>query len=184
MTQSKEDFRNIMKSLHIPTTLWESRAFGAQVLFKMEALQPIGSFKIRGMGAACQASWTTGARRLVCASGGNAGYAVAYAGRKLGMAATIVVPKTTSTWMQDILRREGATVSVHGDSWDDAHAYATEFAKTENAAYIHPFDDPEVWEVMLPLSMRLEQLASNPAQSWFQLAAADYFADYWLACIN
>src|SRR5574341_711482 len=110
-----------MTPLHIVTPLWESRAFGAQVLFKMEALQPVGSFKIRGMGAACQASWAAGAKRLVCASGGNAGYAVAYAGRQLGMAVTIVVPKTTSAWMRDILRRESATVAVHGDSWDDAH---------------------------------------------------------------
>jgi hypothetical protein len=96
-----------MKNLHIVTPLWKSRSLsastGAPVFLKMEALQPIGSFKIRGIGAACQASWEAGARSLVCASGGNAGYAVAYAGRQLGMAVTIVVPKTTSAWMQDIL---------------------------------------------------------------------------------
>jgi L-serine/L-threonine ammonia-lyase len=135
----------MMNPLHVVTPLWESRSHGAHVLFKMEALQPIGSFKIRGLGAACQASWKAGAKHLVCASGGNAGYAVAYAGRRLGMAATIVVPKTTSSWMQDILRREGATVVVHGDAWDDAHDYATALAIRENAAYIHPFDDPRIW---------------------------------------
>lgn len=131
--------------LHVVTPLWDSRSQVAHVLFKMEALQPVGSFKIRGIGAACQASWKDGAKRLVCASGGNAGYAVAYAGRRLGIAATIVVPKTTSAWMQDILRREGATVAVHGDSWDDAHHHATALAARENAAYIHPFDDPRIW---------------------------------------
>jgi L-serine/L-threonine ammonia-lyase len=136
----------MMKPLHVLTPLWESRSHGAHVLLKMEALQPIGSFKIRGLGAACQARWKAGARQLVCASGGNAGYAVAYAGRRLGMAATIVVPQTTSAWMQDILRREGATVAVHGDSWDDAHDYATALATQENAAYIHPFDDPRIWQ--------------------------------------
>jgi L-serine/L-threonine ammonia-lyase len=134
-----------MNPLHVVTPLWESRSHDAHVLFKMEALQPIGSFKIRGVGAACQASWKDGAKLLVCASGGNAGYAVAYAGRQLGMAATIVVPQTTSSWMQDILRREGATVAVHGESWDDAHTYATALAAQENAAYIHPFDDPRIW---------------------------------------
>ncbi|MCI0691186.1 pyridoxal-phosphate dependent enzyme [candidate division KSB1 bacterium] len=139
-----------MKSLHVVTPLWESHSLSAEigvpVFLKMEALQPIGSFKIRGIGAACQASWKTSAKRLVCASGGNAGHAVAYAGRRLEMAVTIVVPKTTSSWMQDILRREGATVAVHGDSWDDAHEHATALAARENAAYIHPFDDPRIWQ--------------------------------------
>jgi L-serine/L-threonine ammonia-lyase len=139
-----------MKYLHVVTPLWESPSFrvatGAPVFLKMEALQPIGSFKIRGIGAACQASWEDGARRLVCASGGNAGYAVSYAGRRLGVPVTIVVPQTTSRWMQDILRREGATVAVHGESWDDAHNHAIALATRENAAYIHPFDDPRIWQ--------------------------------------
>lgn len=139
-----------MNPLHVATPLWESRtlsaSIGAPVFLKMEALQPIGSFKIRGLGARCQASREAGARDLVCASGGNAGYAVAYAGRQLGMAVTIVVPKTTSAWMQDILRREGAEVSVHGEAWDDAHAHAVELAKHADAAYIHPFDDPIIWK--------------------------------------
>jgi len=140
----------VMENLHIVTPLWASRflsaSIGAPVFLKMEALQPIGSFKIRGLGMACQASWEAGTSRLVCASGGNAGYAVAYAGQRLGIAVTIVVPKTTSAWMQDILRREGATIAVHGDSWDDAHAFATKLAEQEKAAYIHPFDDPVIWK--------------------------------------
>ncbi len=139
-----------MKNLHIVTPLLESRALsaamGAPVFLKMEALQPIGSFKIRGLGARCQANWEAGASRLVCASGGNAGYAVAYAGQRLGLAVTIVVPKTTSAWMQDILRREGATVAVHGDAWDDAHAFASKLVEQENAAYVHPFDDAIIWK--------------------------------------
>ena len=83
-----------MPAVHVVTPVWESpalsAALGAPVLLKMEALQPVGSFKARAMGAVCQARWAAGARQVVCASGGNAGYAVAYASRKLGMAATIV----------------------------------------------------------------------------------------------
>jgi len=138
-----------MKPIHVATPIWESlplsNAMGAPVYLKMEAFQPIGSFKARGMGAACQASWEAGARRLVCASGGNAGYAVAYAGRQIGIPVTIVVPKTTPAWLQDLIGREGATVVVHGNAWDEAHAYATALADAEHAAYIHPFDDPRVW---------------------------------------
>ena len=139
-----------MNPLHIVTPLWHSSSLsaitGTPVFLKMEALQPIGSFKIRGVGKACQDHWQMGARRFVCASGGNAGYAVAYAGRQLGTAVTIVVPKAASVWIQDILRREGATVVVHGEAWDEAHAFATQLAARENAAYIHPFDDPRVWQ--------------------------------------
>lgn len=138
-----------MKPLHVPTPLWESpslaAAMGAPVYLKMEALQPIGSFKVRGIGAACQANFAAGASRLVCASGGNAGYAVAYSGRRIGIPVTVVVPKTTPSWLQELIRREGATVTVYGEAWDDAHAYATRFARQEEAAYIHPFDDPRVW---------------------------------------
>ncbi len=139
-----------MKPIHVATPVWESlplsTQMGAPVYLKMEALQPIGSFKARGIGAACQASWEAGARRLVCASGGNAGYAVAYAGRQIGVPVTIVVPKTTPAWLQDLIGREGAAVVVHGDVWDEAHTYATALAHQENAAYIHPFDDPRVWK--------------------------------------
>ena len=139
-----------MKPIHVVTPLWESlslsTAMGAPVYLKMDALQPIGSFKARGIGAACQASWEAGARRLVCASGGNAGYAVAYAGHQIGIPVTIVVPESTPASLQDLIRRENATVLVHGKSWDDAHTYATQLARQEDAAYIHPFDDPRVWK--------------------------------------
>jgi L-serine/L-threonine ammonia-lyase len=136
--------------IHVVTPLWESpslsAAVGAPVYLKMESFQPVGSFKARGIGLAAQDSFEAGAGRLVCASAGNAGYAVAYAGRRIGIPVTVVVPKTTPVWLQGLVRREGAETIVHGDSWDDAHAYATELAKREDAAYIHPFDDPRLWK--------------------------------------
>jgi L-serine/L-threonine ammonia-lyase len=112
----------------------------------METFQPVGSFKARGMGAACQSAAEAGATRLVCASGGNAGYAVAFAGHQLGIPTTIVVPTTTPASVKDLIRREEAVVIVHGENWDAAHAYATELAVQEQAAYIHPFDDPRIWK--------------------------------------
>jgi L-serine/L-threonine ammonia-lyase len=145
-----DDQRRASMRIHVVTPLWDSpslsSAMGAPVYLKMEAFQPVGSFKARGIGLACQDSWEAGASRLVCASAGNAGYAVAYAGRKIGVPVTIVVPTTTPAWLQGLVQREGANVIVHGDSWDDAHAYGTGLAEEENAAYIHPFDDPRVWK--------------------------------------
>lgn len=138
-----------MRSLHLQTPTWESRSLGrisdGMVLLKMEALQPTGSFKIRGIGYACQSSCEAGASRLICSSGGNAGYAVAYSGRALGAPVTVVVPETTPIYMRETIRRENATVIEHGKSWDDAHAYASRLSEQDGAAYIHPFDDPRIW---------------------------------------
>lgn len=138
-----------MQPLHVVTPTWESaplsRVIGRRVLLKMEALQPVGSFKIRGIGHACQLACARGARSLFTSSGGNAGYAVAYAARKLDVPATIVVPETTPEWMREILRSEGATVIEHGRAWDDAHAFASGEAQRQAQAYIHPFDDRDVW---------------------------------------
>lgn len=73
--------------LHIPTPLVPSRHLsqlcGHSIWLKLGAVQPPGSFKIRGVGHACEEYVKRGARRLVSSSGGNAGLAVAYAGRRL-----------------------------------------------------------------------------------------------------
>ncbi len=136
--------------LHVATPLWESaplgRALGAEVWLKMEALQPTGSFKLRGHGAACRAARERGGRRVVCSSGGNAGLAVAYAARRLGLEALVVVPATTPESMRERIRSEGGEVLEHGAVWDDAHGRACELAAEEGTVYVHPFDDPLVWE--------------------------------------
>jgi len=113
---------------------------------KMDCFQPAASFKIRGMGRSCRLAVERGARRLICSSGGNAGYAVAWAARALGVKATVVVPRTTPEFMRAKIRAVDAEVIEHGEDWDDAHASALELARACDAAYIHPFDDPETWE--------------------------------------
>lgn len=138
-----------MNTLHIHTPLLESRPLtellGAPVILKMEALQPTGSFKIRGIGKACLMSAREGAVRFISSSGGNAGLAVAYAGRKLGIPVTVFVPGSTSYWMRRLIEREEAQVIEFGTTWDDAHARALETADRERAAYIHPFEDSRIW---------------------------------------
>jgi L-serine/L-threonine ammonia-lyase len=135
--------------LHVVTPLVDSpplaRAFGARIWVKLETLQPAGSFKIRGIGRACEEAMAAGAKRFVSSSGGNAGLAVAYAGRMLGVPASITVPTTTSARMIGLMRAEGATVTVHGAAWDDAHAAALAECAREGGFYVHPFDDPAVW---------------------------------------
>ncbi len=118
---------------------------GVPVYLKMEALQPVGSFKIRGMGTACQDACRNGAELVVSSSGGNAGYAVAYAGARLRVPVTIVVPARTSARSRELIRGEGAEVIEYGQSWDDSHVHAMELARRLGGAYVHPFDNPTAW---------------------------------------
>ena len=138
-----------MKPLHIETPLFESRPLsvhaGRSVWLKLDALQPPGSFKVRGIGFACQEYVRRGARRLISSSGGNAGIAVAYAGRHLSVPVLIVVPETTSERAKTLIRQEGAEVVVHGDSWQEANDLAMSTVE-ESDVLVHPFDDPLVWQ--------------------------------------
>lgn len=136
-------------TLHIETPLVESRQLslssGRSVWLKLDALQPPGSFKIRGVGLACETYVSRGARRLVSSSGGNAGLAVAYAGRLLSIPVVVVVPETTSDRAKELLRLENAEVMVHGASWQEANEYALSLLGSSDA-FIHPFDDPLLWQ--------------------------------------
>jgi L-serine/L-threonine ammonia-lyase len=134
--------------LHIETPLLESGAMpvraGQAVWLKMEALQPSGSFKLRGIGHACEQYALRGARRFVSSSGGNAGIAAAHAGRRLGLPVTVVVPETASLRARELIAREGADIVVHGASFQEANALAQSML-SETDAFIHPFDDPLLW---------------------------------------
>ncbi|MCO4744966.1 MAG: pyridoxal-phosphate dependent enzyme, partial [Proteobacteria bacterium] len=118
---------------------------GMPVWLKFDSAQPSASFKIRGIGLAAERAVQAGASRLVSSSGGNAGLAVAYAGRQLGVPVLVVVPESTPALMRERIAAEGAEVVVHGAVWDDAHALAVEAAK-QGGALIHPFDHPDIWE--------------------------------------
>ncbi|MFC4422801.1 pyridoxal-phosphate dependent enzyme [Cupriavidus pampae] len=135
-------------TLHIRTPLLHSLPMSARlgktVWLKMEALQPCGSFKLRGVGHACLTHAERGARHFVSSSGGNAGVAVAYCGRMLHIPVTVVVPETTSARALELLRLEGAEVIVHGQSWAEANTLAQSMLDA-HTAFIHPFDDPLLW---------------------------------------
>lgn len=136
-------------TLHIETPLLESIPLslgaGRSVWLKMDALQPSGSFKTRGVGHACETYLAQGARRFVSSSGGNAGLAVAYAGRRLKVPVTVIVPQTTTDRAKELLRLENAEVIVHGASWQEANALARSLVGASDA-FVHPFDDPLLWE--------------------------------------
>jgi L-serine/L-threonine ammonia-lyase len=136
--------------LHIETPLLRTSSdysrSGVPLWLKLDALQPSGSFKLRGVGLLCQHEVAKGAKEIFCASGGNAGIAAAVAGRFLGVAVTIVVPETTSVEVRARILATGAKVLVHGSVFDEANAYAISLAADRKAAYVHPYDHPLLWE--------------------------------------
>ena len=126
--------------LHIHTPLVPSSALsqphGRSVWLKLEALQPSGSFQLRGIGAACTEYLRCGAKRFISSSGGNAGVAVAYAGRCLGIPVTVVVPETTPKRAQSVIRQEKACLIVHGVSWQEANVLAQSMTGPDDLFFI------------------------------------------------
>ncbi|MGB8376849.1 MAG: pyridoxal-phosphate dependent enzyme, partial [Rhodanobacteraceae bacterium] len=118
---------------------------GRELWAKIESMQPAGSFKLRGIGLLCEEEVARGARRLVSSSGGNAGYATAWAGRALGAPVTVVVPESTADDVRAKIAALGAEVLVRGAIWDIAHAEAQRIARQTGGALIHPFDHPTLW---------------------------------------
>lgn len=132
--------------LHRVTPLLEADVGGRTVGLKLENLQPARSFKIRGIGRLCQHHFARGAHTLVCSSAGNAGYAVAWAGRALGLPVTVVLPESSPEWMRQRIAALGARLIAHGRVWDDANAHALQLATQPRTAYVPPFDHPLLWE--------------------------------------
>jgi L-serine/L-threonine ammonia-lyase len=138
-----------LSPLHLVTPYWPHRGLpdtGRETFVKMDAHQPTGSFKIRGIGLLCQRLQDEGAERFVCSSGGNAGLAAAYAARAIGAPMTVVLPSTTPVFMRERAAALGAQVLIEGDVWDAADALAQTIAGRGEAAYVSPFNHPYLWE--------------------------------------
>lgn len=133
-----------------PTPLIFSQALseqsGVNVWLKLEVCQPTGSFKVRGalhklMALAGQAKQTG----VVTASAGNHGLGVAFAAQKLGLTnATVFVPQSAPTAKVAKLRRFPIQLKQAGQTYEDAHQAAEEFARQSGATYISAYDDPQV----------------------------------------
>lgn len=138
-----------MEPLHIKTPLVFSQllknTLSKNIYFKLELLQPSGSFKLRGIGNLCQQEWQKGARSFVASSGGNAGIAAAYCGMRLQVPTTVFIPSSSHSLFIQAIESFGGKVIVAGSVWNEAHQAAEIFAQNHNAAYIPPFDHPELW---------------------------------------
>lgn len=138
-----------------------SDLYGAEIYLKLETLQRTGSFKDRGAlakllsldGAQAQAG-------VIAVSAGNHAQGVAWHAKRLGIPATIVMPRGTP--FNKIRRTEGfgATVVLHGEDVSNAEPHAMALAETEGLTFVHPFADPAV--IAGQGTVGLEMLEARP----------------------
>jgi threonine dehydratase len=122
-----------------------SELTGAQVYCKQEHLQRTGSFKERGArNALAQLNPEQRQRGVIAASAGNHALGLAWHGRQLGVPVTVVMPRFAPLVKIARCQQFGATVVLHGETFDEARAEADRFTAARTLTYVHPFDDPRV----------------------------------------
>jgi len=118
---------------------------GAQVFLKFENLQFTASFKERGaLNKIAQLSDIERARGVLAVSAGNHAQGVAYHAQRLGIPATIVMPRFAPAVKVERTRGFGATVVLEGDTFDDARAHGLRLAQERGLTLVHPYDDLDV----------------------------------------
>jgi len=126
----------------VPSPFMSERC-GQDFLLKLENMQPIGAFKLRGAYNAVM-SLPNGTVGVTCCSTGNHGRGVAFAAARRGMRAVICMSKLVPQAKVDGIKAIGADVAIVGTSQDDALAESQRLVEAEGLVEISPFDDPLV----------------------------------------
>lgn len=145
-----------------------SRRLENTVLLKREDYQPVFSFKLRGaynkMANLSRAQLELG---VIASSAGNHAQGVALSASRLGCRAVIVMPTTTPPVKIDAVKRLGAEVVLHGDSYSDAYDKAIELQASQNLTFVHPFDDPDVIAGQGTIAMEILRQHPDPIDAVF-----------------
>ena len=133
--------------VHTPTmhSITLSEITGAEIWLKFENQQFTAAYKERGaLNALLGLSEEKRKKGVIAASAGNHSQGLSYHGRRLGVPVTIVMPRTTPTVKVMQTEAVGGNVMLHGESFDDAYAYALKLEQERGLTFVHPFDDPDV----------------------------------------
>jgi threonine dehydratase len=145
-----------------------SSRIGNNLWIKREDMQEVFSFKVRGAyNKMVKLSPETLKRGVVTASAGNHAQGVALAAQRLNCRATIVMPVTTPQIKMQAVQARGATVILHGDSYDEAYAHALKFATEQNVTFVHPYDDPDVIAGQGTIGMEILRQHPGPIHAIF-----------------
>lgn len=139
-----------------------------KLLLKREDMQSVFSFKLRGAyNKMAHLPPDALKQGVIAASAGNHAQGVALAARQLGTTATIVMPITTPQVKVDAVAARGGNVVLHGDTYDDACAYARQLGVDKNLTFIHPFDDPDVIAGQGTIGMEILRQYQQPIHAIF-----------------
>ncbi len=145
-----------------------SRRLHNQVWLKREDMQPVFSYKIRGaynMISALTAEER--ARGVITASAGNHAQGVALAAGRLGIAARIVMPKTTPEIKIGAVRRLGAEIVLFGNTYDEAAEHAHELAASRGMTFVPPYDHPLIIAGQGTVAMEILRQHPQPPHAIF-----------------
>lgn len=156
-----------MAAILPPTPLIPLEIEKTRVWVKAECLQPIGAFKIRGAWHRLSALGEEERKRgVVAVSSGNHAQGVAWAAKRLGIAATIVMPQDAPPIKLGRTRELGAEVVTYNRMTENREEIAQRLAEERNATYVHAFADPWVIEGQGSAGIEIvEQLAAQGAPS-------------------
>jgi threonine dehydratase len=163
--ESIREAASLLRGFIIETPTTHSRTLsemtGAEVWLKHENLQFTASFKERGaltrllsLGDAARGAG------VIAMSAGNHAQAVAYHAQRLGVPATIVMPRFTPNVKVAHTQAFGAEVMLRGESLEEAATVARELERERGLCFIHPYDDPDV--IRGQGTIALEMLAAQP----------------------
>ena len=137
--------KSVIHNIPLSSSTTFSTMSGAEVYLKYENQQKTGSFKVRGAYNKIMKRYEEGGlNAVVASSAGNHAQGVAFAASRIGVPATIVMPRTTPIAKVSATEGYGAKVVLHGAIYDEAYAKACEIVEQEGAEFIHPFDDEDV----------------------------------------
>ena len=144
-----EEAAEKVKEVTLATNLVYSEYFsnqtGNKVYLKPENMQYTGAYKVRGAYYKISTMSEEARKKgLITASAGNHAQGVAFAAKKYGVKATVVMPTTTPLIKVNRTKSYGAEVVLYGDVYDEACEYALKLAEEKGLTFVHPFDDLDV----------------------------------------
>ncbi|HEC1757737.1 threonine ammonia-lyase [Campylobacter lari] len=143
--QAKQKIADFVLKTPFVHSSFLSEFLETDVFLKCENLQKTGAYKIRGAYNTI-ANLTKEQKQagVIAASAGNHAQGVAISAKKFGIEAVIVMPEATPLLKVSATKNLGAKVILKGDNFDEAYAYALNYAKEHHLNFIHPFENESI----------------------------------------
>jgi len=143
--EARERIKDVVVNTPLALAPYLSEICECEIFLKKENLQVTGAFKIRGAyNKIASLTSQQHASGVIAASAGNHAQGVALSASKFDTKAIIVMPESTPLTKVNGVKYYGAEVILHGSNYDEAYAYAREYADKHSLTFIHPFEDTKV----------------------------------------